>query len=115
MGGRKPTIFGDGNQTRDFVFVEDVADALVRAARIGGSRYLNIGTGVETSVLRLYEHVVEATGVDIAPFMAAPKRGEQLRSCLDAHAAQKHLGWEAWTPLPQGISETIDWFRGTEA
>jgi len=114
IGGRTPTIFGDGNQTRDFVYVEDVADALVRAARIGGSRYLNIGTGVETSVLRLYEYVIEATGSDIAPIMAAPKRGEQLRSCLDAHAAQEHLGWEPWTPLTRGIDETVAWFRGTE-
>lgn len=114
IAGRRPTVFGDGNQTRDFVFVEDVADAMVRAARIGGSRYLNIGTGIETSVLRLYEYVVEATGVDIAPIMAAAKRGEQLRSCLDARAAQEYLGWEPWTPLPQGISDTIDWFRGTE-
>jgi UDP-glucose 4-epimerase len=115
IAGRTPTIFGDGNQTRDFVYVEDVADALVRAARIGGSRYLNIGTGVETSVARLYEYVVEATGVDIAPLMAAGKRGEQLRSCLDASAAQEHLGWEAWTPLPLGIDETVAWFRGIEA
>jgi UDP-glucose 4-epimerase len=115
IAGRAPTIFGDGNQTRDFVYVEDVADALVRAARIGGSRYLNIGTGVETSVARLYEYVVEATGADIAPIMAAAKRGEQLRSCLDARAAQEHLGWEAWTPLPMGIEETVAWFRGIEA
>lgn len=113
IAGRTPTIFGDGNQTRDFVYVEDVADALVRAGRIGGSRYLNIGTGVETSVARLYEYVVEATGVDIAPIMAAAKRGEQLRSCLDATAAKDHLGWEPWTPLPQGIEETVVWFRGT--
>jgi UDP-glucose 4-epimerase len=115
MAGRAPTIFGDGNQTRDYVFVEDVADALVRASRIGGSRYLNIGTGVETSVSRLYEHIVEATGADIAPIMAAARRGEQLRSCLDATEAQKHLGWEAWTPLAQGIDDTVAWFRGLES
>lgn len=115
LGGRTPTIFGDGNQTRDFVYVEDVADALVRGARVGGSRYLNIGTGVETSVARLYEYIVESTGADIAPIMAAAKRGEQLRSCLDASAAQEHLGWEAWTPLAQGIDETVAWFRGIEA
>ena len=115
ISGRVPTVFGDGNQTRDFVYVEDVADALVRAARIGGSRYLNIGTGVETSVARLYEYVVEATGTDVAPIMAAAKRGEQLRSCLDARAAQVHLGWEAWTPLAEGISETVAWFRGIQA
>jgi len=114
ISGRTPTIFGDGNQTRDFVFVQDVTDALVRAARVGGSRYLNIGTGVETSIVRIYEHVVEATGADVAPIMAAAKRGEQLRSCLDASAAMEHLGWEAWTPLPKGIDETVAWFRGIE-
>jgi len=113
LAGRTPTIFGDGTQTRDFVFVEDVADALVRAARIGGSRYLNVGTGVETSILKLYDLVVEAVGADIAPVMAASRRGEQLRSCLDASAAREHLGWQAWTPLHEGIAGTVDWFRGT--
>jgi UDP-glucose 4-epimerase len=111
LGNRTPTIYGDGSQTRDFVFVEDVTDAMFRAARIGGSRYLNIGTGVETSVLKLYEHIVEATGVDIAPIMAAGRKGEQLRSCLDASAALEHLGWEAWTPLDEGIAATVEWWR----
>jgi UDP-glucose 4-epimerase len=111
--GRAPTIYGDGSQTRDFVFVEDVTDAMVRAARIGGSRYLNIGTGVETSVVKLYELVVEATGADVAPIMAAPRRGEQLRSCLDASAAREHLGWEAWTSLPEGLARTVQWWRET--
>lgn len=115
VAGRTPTIFGDGSQTRDFVFVEDVADALVRGARIGGSRYLNIGTGVETSISGLYEHIVEATGADIAPIMAAPKRGEQLRSCLDASAAKEHLSWEPWTTLDEGIAETVAWFRSLES
>ncbi len=113
LAGRTPTIYGDGNQTRDFVYVEDVADALVRAARIGGSRYLNVGTGVETSILKLYDLIVEAVGADIAPQMAAPRRGEQLRSCLDASAAREYLGWQAWTPLPEGIAGTVEWFRDT--
>jgi UDP-glucose 4-epimerase len=111
LAGRTPTIFGDGSQTRDFVFVEDVTDAMVRAARMGGSRYLNIGTGVETSIMKLYDLVVEATGADIAPTMAAAKKGEQLRSCLDASAAKERLGWEPWTSLPDGIATTVDWFR----
>lgn len=115
LAGRTPTIFGDGSQTRDFVFVEDVTDAMVRAARIGGSRYLNVGTGVETSVMKLYERIVDATGADVAPIMAAARRGEQLRSCLDASAAQKHLGWEAWTQLDDGIDQTVEWWRYTEA
>ncbi|MGI9665496.1 MAG: GDP-mannose 4,6-dehydratase [Acidimicrobiia bacterium] len=115
LAGRTPTIYGDGGQTRDFVFVEDVTDAMVRASRIGGSRYLNIGTGVETSVARLYEYIVEATGADIAPTLAAARKGEQLRSCLDASAAQKHLGWEPWTPIEDGIGRTVEWWRYTEA
>jgi len=106
-----PTIFGDGLQTRDFVFVEDVTDAMFRAARIGGNRYLNIGTGEETSILKLYDTIVDVTGIDIAPEMAAAKRGETLRSCLDASAAQEHLGWEAWTPLRDGVAATVDWVR----
>ena len=114
LGGRTPTIFGDGSQTRDFVYVEDVTDAMFRASKIGGSRYLNIGTGVETSVMRLYEEIVEATGVDVAPTMAAARRGEQLRSCLDASAALEHLGWEAWTPLHEGIANTVDWWRQSQ-
>lgn len=113
--GRTPTIYGDGSQTRDFVFVEDVTDAMVRAARVGGGRYLNIGTGIETSVVKLYESVVEATGVDIAPIMAASRRGEQLRSCLDPSEARTHLGWEAWTPLRDGIAQTVQWWKTTKA
>jgi len=112
--GRTPTIYGDGSQTRDFVFVEDVTDAMVRAARMGGSRYLNIGTGLETSVAKLYDLVVEATGADVAPIMAAPRRGEQLRSCLDASAARHHLGWEPWTPLPDGLARTVEWWRKSQ-
>jgi UDP-glucose 4-epimerase len=112
--GRAPTIFGDGSQTRDFVYVEDVTDAMVRAARVGGSRYLNIGTGVETSVAKLFDLVVDITGVDVAPVVAATRRGEQLRSCLDASAAREHLGWEAWTPLRDGLSQTLAWWRSTQ-
>ncbi len=112
LSHKAPTIFGDGLQTRDFVFVEDVADAMLRASRIGGSRYLNIGTGVETSVLKLYDVIAGATGVDVAPVMAAAKRGEQLRSCLDSSAAQAHLGWEPWTTLEEGIARTVEWARG---
>lgn len=111
LAGRTPTIYGDGSQTRDFVYVEDVVDALVRAARMGGSRYLNIGTGDETSILKLYELIVEATGIDVAPAMAAPRKGEQLRSCLDASAARAHLGWEPWTSLGEGLENTVTWMK----
>ena len=114
VAGRTPTIFGDGGQTRDFVFVEDVTDAMVRGARTGGGRYLNVGTGVETSVAKLYDVIVEATGADIAPRMAPSRPGEQLRSCLDASKAREHLGWEAWTPLHDGIAQTVAWWKSQE-
>jgi UDP-glucose 4-epimerase len=55
--------------------------------------------------------MVEATGIDIAPLMAPGRPGEQLRSCLDASAAREHLGWEAWTPIDEGIAQTVEWFR----
>lgn len=114
LAGRNPTIYGDGMQTRDFVYVEDVTDAMVRAARIGGGRYVNIGTGRETSVLKLLEVIVEIVGADIAPIMAAPRKGEQMRSCLDPSLARELLAWEAWTPLEEGIEQTIGWFQARE-
>lgn len=111
LEGRTPTIFGDGTQTRDFVFVEDVTDACFRAAVTGGSVYLNIGTGEETSVNDLYRHIAEEIGADRPPRYGAARPGEQHRSALDATAARKHLGWEAWTPLEEGIRQTVEWFR----
>lgn len=110
LAGRTPTIYGDGGQTRDFVFVEDVADALLRAASVGGDRYFNVGTGTETTVVDLYWMIAAAAGVDTEPMFAPARPGEQERSCLDASAATKALGWEPWTPLDQGIQTTVDWF-----
>ena len=111
LGGRTPTIFGDGRQTRDFVFVEDVTDACVRAAVQGGNRYLNIGTGQETSIVDLQRRLAHLVGVKQQPNFAPPRPGEQRRSCLDPSAAQRHLGWEAWTPLDEGLRRTVEWFR----
>lgn len=111
LAGRTPTIYGDGQQTRDFVFVEDVTDACVRAAVQGGNRYLNVGTGEETSILDLYRRLAALTGSKQQPTFAPVRPGEQRRSCLDPAAAQRHLGWEAWTPLDEGLRRTVEWFR----
>lgn len=110
LAGRTPTIYGDGSQTRDFVFVEDVADACVRAASFGGDRYFNIGTGIETTVTDLYWMIAKAAGTDREPMSAPARPGEQQRSCLDSSAATKALGWEPWTALDSGIETTVDWF-----
>lgn len=111
LSGETPTIFGDGGQLRDYVYVEDVADACIRAAEIGGGLYLNIGTGRETSVLELFEMLKKAVGVDVEPEFASAKPGDIARSLLDASAAKEHLGWEAWTSLEDGLAETVAWFR----
>jgi UDP-glucose 4-epimerase len=113
LAGRVATIYGDGKQTRDFVYVEDITDACFRGALVGGGRYLNIGTGVETTVLELYARIAAAAGVVAAPRFAAARSGEQQRSCLDSRAAQKHLGWEPWTSLDDGLRSTVDWLRRT--
>ena len=111
LGGRTPTIYGDGLQTRDYVFVEDVTDACWRAALMGGNRYYNIGTGIETTVVGLYERMARIVGSPARPNHAAARAGEQRRSCLDASAARKALGWEPWTSLDDGLVQTIDWFQ----
>ena len=111
LSGRTPTIYGDGLQTRDYVFVEDVADACWRAALMGGGRYLNIGTGIETTVNSLYDRMARIVGSVTRPNHAAARAGEQRRSCLDASEAREALGWEPWTNLDDGLVQTIDWFR----
>jgi UDP-glucose 4-epimerase len=105
------TIYGDGKQTRDYVYVEDVTDACWRAALQGGGRYLNIGTGVETTVVDLYAKMAAIVGSDAEPMHAAPRPGEQQRSCLDPSEAARDLGWEAWTTLDDGLVRAIDWTR----
>jgi UDP-glucose 4-epimerase len=111
LAGRQPTVFGDGGQTRDYVFVDDVVDAFVRATEKGGGLLMNIGTGVETSVLQLYEAMARLTGYGEAPNRAPERAGELLRSSLDPGRAAIHLGWKPWTPLDDGLLRTLDWFR----
>jgi len=111
LAGRTPTIYGDGLQTRDYVFVEDVTDACWRAGLMGGGIYLNIGTGIETTVVDLYDKMARIVGSSVKPTFGAARPGEQRRSCLDAGAAQAALGWEAWTSLDDGLAQTVDWFQ----
>jgi UDP-glucose 4-epimerase len=110
LAGDPCTIFGDGSQTRDFVFVDDVVDAFVRAADKGTGLLANIGTGVETSVNHLYDTMARAAGVD-APAVHAPARpGELDRSALDPGKAGLYLGWKPWTTLDEGARAVLDWF-----
>lgn len=107
---RRPTIFGSGDQTRDFVFVDDVVDALTRAAE-RGEGIINIGTGDETSVNDLYASMSRATGYTESPNYAPARAGELDRSALSIDRASTELGWKPFTSLDEGVSRTIEWFR----
>jgi UDP-glucose 4-epimerase len=113
LSGESCTIFGDGSQTRDFVYVDDVVDAFVRAADRGSGLLCNIGTGAETSVSELYRTMAAAAGVAEPPVLAPARPGELARSALDPGRAKIHLGWEPWTDLATGTAEVIRWFRSS--
>jgi UDP-glucose 4-epimerase len=108
--GETPQIFGDGRQTRDYVFVRDVARAsLAAAGRDGG--VFNVGTGRETSVLELYEACRRASGADREPSFAPARLGELQRSVLDTALASSALGFTAETGLADGLAATWEHVR----
>jgi UDP-glucose 4-epimerase len=111
LDGKPCTIFGDGSQTRDFVYVDDAVDAFVRAADRGSGLLCNIGTGVETSINELYTAMATAAGVPDPPTYAEARPGEVARCSLDPGRAALHLGWEPWTDLATGATEVLRWFR----
>jgi UDP-glucose 4-epimerase len=106
--GEVPRIFGDGTQTRDYVYVGDVVAATLAAAEHDGG-VLNVGTGTETSVLDLYERIQRIAGVERDPEFAPPRPGELQRSVLDPSRAQRELGWEPKRSLDEGLAETWAW------
>jgi UDP-glucose 4-epimerase len=111
LSGEPCTIFGDGGQTRDYVFVDDVVDAFVRAADKGNGLIINVGTGTETSVTELYETMASVAGVDTPAINAPARPGELARSALDASRATEQLGWTPWTDLAAGTGAVLDYFR----
>ena len=112
LEGRPCTVNGDGGQTRDYVFVGDVARANLLAAERRHDGALNVGTGVETDVNALYAHVARAAGVTAPAERAPALPGEQRRSCLDPSAAAAALGWRPEVALAGGLARTLEWFRG---
>jgi UDP-glucose 4-epimerase len=114
LAGDSCTIFGSGDQTRDFVFVDDVADAFFRAATRGDDLLINIGTGTETSVNQLYKSMADAADIGDPPSYEEARDGEIDRSCLDAARAKIQLGWEPWTDVATGAQAVIDWERSRQ-
>jgi UDP-glucose 4-epimerase len=111
LSGESPTIFGDGEQTRDFVFVDDTVHAFSLAAERGSGAVVNVGTGVETSVNGLYELMATTARFKGRPRYAAERPGDLRRNALDPTAAEKDLGWRPWTTLEEGLKATVEAFR----
>lgn len=113
LKGEAPTIYGDGGQTRDYVYVGDVVRANLLALQTDHARgAYNIGTGIETSVNTLARQIAEAARYKGEIEHGEAKPGEQRRSVLNAHRAGCELRWKAEVGLAEGIGKTVEWFAG---
>jgi UDP-glucose 4-epimerase len=112
LAGEAPSIYGDGNQTRDYVFIDDVVHAFALSIERGSGRLANIGTGLETSVNGLYRMIAELTGFSGAPAHGPLPPGELRRIALDVKLAESVLGWRPWTHLEDGLGETVAYLKG---
>jgi UDP-glucose 4-epimerase len=110
LANRRPVITGSASDTRDFVYVDDVVDALSRAGERGSGLVLNIATGRETSLADLFELIATAVSCTAAPRYAPRPRGEAHRIALDPTRAALHLDWRPWTDLAAGIALLLEHF-----
>lgn len=113
LAGKTPVINGDGGQTRDYVYVGDVVAANVNALKSSFVGPVNIGTGVETDVITIYQHLRQALGSEIQAVHGPAKAGEQRRSSLDARRATAVLGWRPQVALADGLQRTAEYYRET--
>ena len=111
LNGRTPRVFGDGEQTRDYVYVADVVDAMLAAGGSTAVGTFNVGTGAETSVLELGRMIAAACEQPFEPEMAPPRAGEVQRIAIDSSRAAAELGWTPNTSLQEGLAQTAASFR----
>jgi UDP-glucose 4-epimerase len=108
LEGQRPTLYGGGAPTRDYVHVEDVVQAALKGRGAGGT--YNIATGVDTPVVDLLQVLQEAAGTSLEPELAPLREGELQRSRLDPSRAREAFGWTAGVPLEDGLQQTFRWF-----
>jgi UDP-glucose 4-epimerase len=111
LAGKTPVINGDGRQTRDYVYVGDVVAANMAALQSSFVGPINIGTGVETDVVTIFQHLRDAVGSSIEARHGPPKVGEQRRSCLETSRAAQVLGWRHQMTLKEGLRQTAAGYR----
>ncbi len=110
--GKTPTINGTGKQTRDYVFVKDVARANLLALDEKVQGHINIATGIETDVNGIFHHLRESIGADVQEVHGPAMPGEQLRSVLDTSLAKQLMDWQPRVSLKEGMQETAQYFQG---
>ena len=115
LSGKRPRIFGDGNQTRDFVSVDDIVEANMAAIYRGHRRALNIATGELTSVNSLYDLLKEITGFRWEAEHGPTRAGDVYRISLDCSRATEELGWTPQTSLTDGLARTVEHLRSSLA
>jgi UDP-glucose 4-epimerase len=111
LSGEKTRINGDGKQTRDFVYVGDVAEANARALVSDVVGSYNVGTGIETDINTIFQVLKRLTGSNQSEEHGPPLSGEQRRSVVDTRKIEKVLGWKATTSLESGLDATVRYFR----
>jgi UDP-glucose 4-epimerase len=111
LQGERPTIFGKGDKTRDYIHVSDVVAANLLAMEGEGNGVYNIGTGVETSDQEIFNLLAELTGYQSNPHYASVREGEIYKICLDWSKAQKELGWQPQFLLRDGLRETVNYYQ----
>jgi len=111
IAGERPVIYGDGQQTRDYVYVADAVAAFLAAADRGRPGTWNIGTGVEVTVLELTRVISQIAGYQVDPVFAPERPGELLRGALAPTRAHRELGWKPATTLEDGIGRVYRWIR----
>jgi UDP-glucose 4-epimerase len=115
LAGRPATIYGDGKQTRDFVYVDDVVSAFVAARDKGSGELINIGSGKELSVNELFGRLAELTGSRYEPQYASARPGELQRIVIDASKAGEVLGWRPQVDIEDGLKKTVAYFKANQA
>jgi UDP-glucose 4-epimerase len=114
LAGETPTIFGDGEQTRDYVYVEDTVEAFASAMDRASGEIVNIGTGLQTSVNALYAMLAKIVGSRSEPAYGPQPEGELRRIALDNSLAASVLGWRPRTDLSSGLARTVEHLRGLQ-
>jgi len=115
LEGKRPRIFGTGEQLRDYVFVDDIVEANVLALTKGSGEMVNIGSGVGVSVKQIFSELQSILGFEGEPIYDAPRPGEIQRIYLDATRAREVLGWQPRTSFRAGLEKTVAWARAERA